>query len=227
MKKVELYNKIMSGLSNIVHQHLNESMRKVKYAQYSEIYSPEEQNEIEKMLMRVDLLDPSYIHEYQYTNRNTQKTETAFEIVNLEKMTVDELSKFIANISWTHTFLSYDVDISEIDLNKADIVIPHVDNCLSICYDVEFECIPGDSGDYYTPPSPGEINVDSFEITEAYIEIDKNNVVKLNLDVVNEKGQKLLDVLYDICSTYIDDDTLAEMYENGRYDDYDDGYYDD
>jgi|GEM_PF-5818290 hypothetical protein len=141
-------------------------------------------------------------------------------------MTVDELSKFIANIDWTHHFLSYDIDVPETNLESADITIPHVaDNYLSICYNVEFECIPGDRGDYYTPPSPAETNVESFEVTDAYVIINKNNV-KLNLNVVNEKGITLRDVLGDICSTYIDEDTLADMYDNGRYD-YDDGYYDD
>ena len=227
MNKNFLYNEIMSKISGVVKKTLNENINNMTYEQYSRIYTPEQQVEIEKMLMRVDLLDPSYINEYQYTNGKTQKTETEFEIVNLEKMSVDELSKFIANIDWTHKFLSYSIDVPEINLETADITIPHADNYLSICYDIKFEHIPGDRGDYYTPPSPAETNVDSLEVTDAYIEINKHNV-KLNLDVVNEKGMTLRDVLRDTCYTYIDEDTLTEMYENGRYDDYDDGqYYDD
>lgn|GEM_PF-3615743 len=64
MNKKFLYNEIMSKISGVIKKTLNESINNMTYEQYRRIYTPEQRIEIEKMLMRVDLLDSSYVNEY-------------------------------------------------------------------------------------------------------------------------------------------------------------------
>lgn len=170
------------------------------------------------MIVRADLIDQKYIEEDSYFSKTLNRECPRFQI-HFENMTQDEASIAIANIEWDHPFAF--ISIEDYDQESVNVILPNCDDIsVYIEFDVDYRYYPGSSGSYYDPPEPSEVEITDFTITNAYIEIWKNGKTEkrnLNLNAINHKGKKLLDVLYEICESDTDlYEKLCDNYEESR-----------
>lgn len=142
---------------------------------------------------------------------------------NIVRLTESELKAFIkeaihniiseaSNNKWD-SYMSIDLYDIDFDDEELDEFFENLEECPdSVEVGIDYEIIPYDGGDYYTPPSGGEANLTNYE-----------------LDVYNTFKEIMPEALYERFLTYVEkafskqiDDYLMEIYDN--YENYEPEY---